>query len=139
LALALVPGGAHLAELPSKLTLDREQYFVVQQIYRGWALFGAVIIASFLVNLVMAVLLWRRREPYILPAIACLAIAASLGTFFLVYPANLATSNWTKIPVNWEELRTRWEFGHSTGTTLIFVALCAVAFTPADRKQIAND
>ena len=138
-ALALVPGGAHLAEMSTKLTLDREQYFVVQQIYRGWALFGAVIIAGFLVNLLMAVLLWNRREPFILPAIACLAIAASLGTFFvLVYPTNLATSNWTKIPANWEDLRTRWEFGHMAGTALIFVALCAVASMPTDRKRITD-
>ena len=36
-AVALVPSGAHLAELPNKLSLDRDQYFVVQQIYRGWA------------------------------------------------------------------------------------------------------
>ena len=42
-ALALIPGGAHVADLPAKLSLDREQYFVVQQIYRGWALFGAVL------------------------------------------------------------------------------------------------
>jgi hypothetical protein len=81
-ALALVPSGAHLAEMSTKLTLDREQYFVVQQIYCGWALFGAVLFAGFFVNLVMAVLLWRRRQRFILPAIACLAIAASLITFF---------------------------------------------------------
>jgi glucan phosphoethanolaminetransferase (alkaline phosphatase superfamily) len=139
-ALALVPGGAHLAEMSTKLTLDREQYFVVQQIYRGWALFGAILFAGFFVNLVMAVLLWRRRQRFILPAIACLAIAASLITFFiLVYPTNVATNNWTKIPVNWEELRTRWEFGHMAGTVLIFVALCAVAFTPTDCKRITDD
>jgi len=120
-ALALIPGGAHVAELPAKLSLDREQYFVVQQIYRGWALFGAVLWRRFVV-------LWRRDEPFGFFAIACLVIAASLGTFFIfVYPTNLATSNWTEIPMNWQELRTRWEFGHMAGAALIFVALCSAA------------
>ena len=127
-ALALIPGGAHVAELPAKLSLDREQYFVVQQIYRGWALFGAVIVAAFFANLLTAVVLWRRDEPFGFFAIACLVIAASLGTFFIfVYPTNLATSNWTEIPMNWQELRTRWEFGHMAGAALIFVALCSAA------------
>ena len=39
-ALALVPAGAHLSELANKVTLPPDQYLVVQQIYRGWALFG---------------------------------------------------------------------------------------------------
>lgn len=55
-ALALVPSGAHIAELPNKLSLDHDQYFVVQQLYRGWALFGVVIIAALLVNLIFAIL-----------------------------------------------------------------------------------
>jgi hypothetical protein len=108
-----VPGGAHIAELPNKLMLDRDQYFVVQQIYRGWALFGAVIIAALLTNLILAILRWRYRESFNLPLIASLPIATSLVVFFLwVYPANVATYNWTSIPPNWEQLRTRWEFGH---------------------------
>jgi len=39
-------------------------------------------------------------------------IAASLAVFFTwVYPANLATSNWTEIPTNWHELRTAGNLG----------------------------
>jgi hypothetical protein len=37
-ALALAPAMAHLLELPNKITLSREDYLTVQQIYRGWAL-----------------------------------------------------------------------------------------------------
>jgi hypothetical protein len=128
-ALALVPSVAHIAELPNKLSLDRDQYFVVQQVYRGWALFGVVIIAALLTNLLFAILCWRRGESVILPLIAGLAITASLVVFFLwVYPANVATDNWTNMPANWEELRTRWEFGHFAGAVLIIIALCSVAF-----------
>jgi hypothetical protein len=37
-ALALVPAGAHLFELPNKIGLSQDRYFIVQSIYRGWAL-----------------------------------------------------------------------------------------------------
>ena len=63
-AVALIPGGAHIAELPNKLALVRDQYFIVQQIYRGWALSGVVIIAAFIANLALAAMLWRRGEPF---------------------------------------------------------------------------
>jgi hypothetical protein len=35
-ALALVPGGAHLLELPNKIHLGESNYFITQSIYRGW-------------------------------------------------------------------------------------------------------
>src|SRR4051812_47237591 len=98
-AAALIPGGAHVAELPNKLALIRDQYFTVQQIYRGWALSGMVIFAAFVANLALATMLWRRGEPFWFPAIACLAFAASLALFFVwVYPTNVATANWTESP-----------------------------------------
>lgn len=40
MALTLVPAGAHLFALPNKIDLAAEPYFVVQGIYRGWALFA---------------------------------------------------------------------------------------------------
>ena len=42
-ALALVPAGAHLAELPHKFRLAAPDYLVVQQLYAGWSLFGVVV------------------------------------------------------------------------------------------------
>jgi hypothetical protein len=39
-ARCLVPAGAHLSELPNKIGSPADQYVLVQQIYRGWALFG---------------------------------------------------------------------------------------------------
>ena len=43
-ALALVPTGAHIFELPNKLGLAPQDYLTVQKIYRGWDLFGFVIV-----------------------------------------------------------------------------------------------
>jgi hypothetical protein len=45
-ALALVPAGAHFFELPNKIELAQDHYFIVQNIYRGWALFGIVVVPA---------------------------------------------------------------------------------------------
>ena len=43
-ALTLGPAMAHLLEAPVKLFLPRDQYFQVQQIYRGWAFAGIFVV-----------------------------------------------------------------------------------------------
>ena len=53
-ALALVPSGAHLFALPNKINLVAEQYFIVQNIYRGSDLFGIVLIGSLVAGLILA-------------------------------------------------------------------------------------
>jgi len=45
-AFALVPAGAHLAELVNKIKLDVTDYQTDQQIYRGWELFGVVVVGA---------------------------------------------------------------------------------------------
>ena len=45
-ALALVPSGAHLAAPPNKMAMAQAAYFVAQQIYAGWALFGIVLFGA---------------------------------------------------------------------------------------------
>ena len=47
-ALALVPAGAHLFELPNQIGLPQDDYFVAEGIYRGWALFGVVLFGALL-------------------------------------------------------------------------------------------
>jgi len=46
-ALALV----HLAALPNKMAMAQAAYFVAQQIYAGWALFGIVLFGALVANL----------------------------------------------------------------------------------------
>ena len=41
-ALAWIPAGAHLFELPNKINLLRDADLTVQGIYAGWAWFGIV-------------------------------------------------------------------------------------------------
>ena len=46
-ALALVPSGAHFAALPNKMAMEQTDYFLAQQVYNGWALFGIVLFGAF--------------------------------------------------------------------------------------------
>jgi hypothetical protein len=129
-ALALVPGGAHLFALPNKIGLAQDPYFIVQSIYRGWALFGIVLFPALAANLAVAVMLRHQRAPFWLALAAFLCIAATLVIFFIwTYPANVATNNWTVVPANWAELRTQWEYSHAVNAVITFAALCSVTLS----------
>jgi hypothetical protein len=76
-AIAFVPAGAHLFALPNKMRLAEKDYFVAQSIYGGWAMFGYVFLAAFVINIVFALLLRRQTLPFILCAAAALCIGSS--------------------------------------------------------------
>jgi hypothetical protein len=134
-ALALVPAGAHLAELPHKFRLTARDYLVVQQLYAGWSLFGAVVLGALLSTAVLTVL--ERREPRVLAA-ALLAFLCILGTqiVFWVFtqPANRATRNWTLLPGNWMQLRTHWEYSHAASAVLNLIALFALIYAAVSQE-----
>jgi hypothetical protein len=138
-ALALVPAGAHLFELPNKIGLPQDAYFIVQNIHRGWALFGIVLFGALAANLILTFMVRHQRGAFWLALIAFLLVAATLMVFFIwTYPANQATSNWTEVPANWEELRRDWEYAHAASAVLTFIALCALTLSTlmtCDRQQ----
>jgi hypothetical protein len=124
-AVSLIPAGAHLFELPNKIALAQDQYFIVQSIYRGWALFGAVLLPALGVILVLTIMLRRQPAAFRFALVALLCMGATLAIFFTwTYPANVATDNWTAVPDNWAALRRQWEFAHATNAVLTFAALC---------------
>jgi hypothetical protein len=128
-ALALVPGGAHLAALPNKMSMPQADYFIAQRIYAGWALFGFVLFGALGANLALAIMLRRLRRSLGLVLAAFLLIATNLVIFFAwTYPTNQATRNWTVVPANWDELRVQWEYSHAVNALVAFSALaCVVA------------
>lgn len=129
-ALALIPGGAHLFELLNKISLGAEQYFIVQNIYRGWSLFGVVLFGALVANLLLAWLTRGRGAPFVFALLAFFCIALTLVVFFTwTYPANQATNNWTTIPDNWQQLRRQWEYSHAANAVVTFAALCAVTLS----------
>jgi hypothetical protein len=124
-ALALGPSGAHLFELLNKVSLPEQHYFIVQSIYRGWALFGIVIFAAIGANLLLSMVLWRSGKPFWPSLAAGLILTATLLVFYSwTYPANQATNNWTVVTANWESLRMQWELSHAANAILTFIALC---------------
>ena len=140
-ALALVPAGAHLFELPNKIGMPRDAYFVAQGLYRGWALFGFVLFGALAANLALAAALRQRRRTRAarLALAAGLLIALVLAVFAWTYPANLATENWTRTPPDWETLRRQWEYSHAANAGLTFLALCLVVLSVLDAGGRGSD
>jgi hypothetical protein len=126
-AFCLGPALAHLLALPNKISLGRDEYFTVQQIYRGWALLGIPVAGAVLSTMALA---WMaRRQPpvvyWVLTGIVCLILAQAVFWIF-TFPANAATNNWTSVPENWSTLRVRWEYSHAVGAVLTLAAMAAL-------------
>jgi hypothetical protein len=135
-ALALVPGGAHFFEMFNKLGLDQAQYFTVQNIYRGWALFGIALFGALFANLTQAAMLRGQTPAFRFAAAACIGIAANLAIFFIwTYPTNVATSNWTSVPENWQALRAQWEYSHAANALVMFAAFCLVTLSVLNTRR----
>jgi hypothetical protein len=84
---------AHLLELPNKINLSREDYLKVQQIYRGWALLGFVVVGAFLSTLALTITVRHERKAFILALIAFPCIAGTQVVFWTyTYPANQSSS-----------------------------------------------
>src|SRR5262249_61230090 len=104
--------------------------FIVQTFSRCWLLFGVVLIGAVLANLALAVVIRSQRASFILTLVSLLCLLATLAIFFaFVYPANQATSNWTAIPANWQELRWQWEIAHAANAVITFIALCSLTIS----------
>jgi hypothetical protein len=134
-ALAMSAAFAHLLELPAKIRLDGAEYLTVQQIYRGWALLGIVIYAALVST--FALTIWVRKDPlaFRLTLIALLCIVAAQIVFWVfTYPVNQETRNWTVLPEDWQQLRTRWEFSHAFGALFEFCAFAALVVSVVARK-----
>ena len=126
--LALIPGAAHLIELPNKMALDRESYMTVQRIYRGWALAGVVLLGALLTTLWLAILSRSQALPMLLAFSAFALLLVTLITFFVwVYPVNQATAQWTIATTDFERLRARWEYAHAVNAVLTLVAVATTA------------
>jgi hypothetical protein len=126
-ALALVPSGAHLAALPNKMAMTQAAYFIAQQIYAGWALFGIVLCGALAANLAHVIVLRKLGRSLGYALASFLLIAANFAIFFVwTFPTNQATNNWTVVPKNWSALRMQWEYSHAANAVVTFAALVCV-------------
>lgn len=129
-ALALAPALAHLLALPNKIDLARDDYLIVQQIYRGWALLGIVVVAALLSTLLLVIVVRKRSREFVPALIAFLCIAGTQIVFWtFTFPANRQTGNWTVFPENWMALRMQWEYSHAASAVLNLIALVALIWS----------
>ena len=126
-AVALAPGLAHVASFLNKIQLNESTYFIVQTVYRGWNLFGIVLIGSLIANVALAVAVRARAQAFRLVLANLFCLIAGLAIFFaFTYPANMATDNWTAVPANWAQWRWQWEISHAANTAVSFIGYCAL-------------
>jgi hypothetical protein len=129
-ALTLIPAGAHLASLANKIDLTQTDYFIAQTLYRGWALFGIVLIGAVAANLALAIVQRAQNWPFLLVVISLACQLIMLVVFFaFAYPANEATNNWTVMPTNWQQLRWQWEIAHAANAVIAFAGFCALTWS----------
>ena len=135
-ALALAPAMAHLLELPNKMPLSHDEYLTVQQIYRGWAFLGFVVVGALLSSLALTITVRKEHKAFMFACIALLCIAGTQVIFWTyTYPANQATHNWTMLPAHWVELRRQWEYSHATSAVLNLVALVTLIVSVLARQE----
>jgi hypothetical protein len=126
-ALALGAALAHALELPNKIGMSREHYFIMQRAYDGWFRL-AYLLGIELVGILSVIFLYHAKPRVLwsaLIALGCL-IAAQAVFWIWTYPANQATDNWTIQPDNWEVLRRNWEYSHLTGAVFQALAMAAL-------------
>lgn len=130
---------AHVYELLNKIDLPRDEYFIVQKAYRGWALLGWVLGVELFSIIVLAAM--SRHERHILTplgvALACL-IASQVVFWTFTFPTNVATENWTRAPEIWEGLRAQWEYSHAVGAVFQLGVMSALVVAVLRRARRAE-
>jgi hypothetical protein len=138
-ALYLVPGGAHLFELPNKMAMAPADYMVVQRIYAGWQLFGIVHAVAFLSTLAHTVLVRSERAAFAYSVVAVIGLAAALAVFaMLTYPINAASEFWTVTPQPFETARRQWEYSHAVSAVLTFASLIAIVLSALSYRGVVD-
>ena len=133
-ALALGAALAHALELPNKIGLSEQEYFIVQKAYRGWNRLAFLLLVE-LGSMSAIAVRWRHDPGILWPtaiAIACLLCAQAVFWIY-TYPANTATHNWTTVVPEWRALRRQWEYSHAAGAIFQVLAMSALSVAALSR------
>jgi hypothetical protein len=118
--------------------MPRDQYFIAQNVYQGWAWLGAVLFVAIGADVTAGLIARDRGQRGDFAFLAALCLVAGGVIFFVwTYPTNRATGNWTMIPDNWAALRAQWEYSHAANAVVTFAALCAITIFAVTRRPSA--
>lgn len=81
-ALAMAPAFAHLLELLNKITLSHDEYLIVQQIYRWWALLGIVVFGALVFSLLSTIMVRYQPKRFCLALVGFLCIVGTQVGFW---------------------------------------------------------
>jgi hypothetical protein len=135
-ALALGAALAHALELPNKIALSRDDYFIAQKLYSGWNKLAFLLIIE--LGSMMALLFLYRRQTSVRrwTGLALLSLFVAQIIFWqFTFPANQSTNNWMIQPENWEVLRLQWEFSHLAGAALQVLAMSFLIIAVLRRQR----
>lgn len=135
-ALGMIPGGAHVLEMPPRLLYEAELYMEVTSTM--YSLFGSVgaMVQLFAVALAVLLTILVRRTPAFPASLAgtfCLVL--SIGVWFVVVgPVN---AEWMQAlnedPASaaaaYVRLRPRWEYGHLAAFVIWFAGFAALLYS----------
>lgn len=133
-ALALTMTSAHVLEMPQKMSYSAEMYSAVNTtLYRYFAIVGGTYQIGGIVSAwILTVLLKRRglRLGWNLAG-AVLLLLSFISWLVLVVPVNqqigaAMSSAPETLPMLWQMLRARWEYGHAIGFVLQLFGFCAL-------------
>jgi hypothetical protein len=129
----------HLLELPGKINLSKENYQVVQGIYRGWSWLGIFEIGAIFLTLIWTLADSRKKRifPFLLTALLCFIISITIF-FIFTFPANNTTVNWTQLPGDWQLLQKNWEYSHAVRAVLNLVGFSFLIVTLLKEKNRYN-
>jgi hypothetical protein len=124
--LALIASAAHLFELPGKIKMSVDDYFVVQRIYLGWWIAGFLLPVALVLNLCLTYFVKEDGIAFWLAIAAAGMLLINLAIFVRwTQPVNSATANWSVRLQNWEVLRRHWEYSHAVNAFVTLSAFCA--------------
>jgi Domain of unknown function (DUF1772) len=150
-AVAMAPALAHALELPGKMRLTKDAYFAVQPIYYpGFTIAGISEVVSTISTLLLLVLTPLWGADFWLTLVALLGLIGMQAVYWLfTHPVNKFWLQGEQLsglssgffsfasasrpdrqsathPVDWTDLRDRWEYSHVVRAGLATVSLIAL-------------
>lgn len=154
-AIAMALSLAHALELPGKMRLDKKDYYAAQTIYYpGFTIGGIGEAAGTLAAIILLFMTPRDSAEFWLTAVAVIALIGMQGVYWIVtHPVNRfwvedvklnragagffafgadRTRRDQNIPLDWMELRNRWEYSHVARAACAMVSFIAliIAMSP---------